>query len=142
MLRVCSGLVTTVAGMSGKSGFEDNIGSQALFREPAGLCLTLDRRYLLCADHPNRRVRRIDLEDGQFTVTTLCGSGENKTVDGPADECSFRAAVAVDALSKVVANSASVPTPQLCRHQSTIEMARGRELKKHFLPKEAATCRQ
>jgi len=48
----------------------------------------------------------------------------------------------VNALSKVVANSASVPTPQLCRHQSTIEMARGRELKKHFLPKEAATCRQ
>lgn len=53
----CFGELVVLAGC-GKPGYVEGSGSEALFRNPFGLCLDLERN-LIVADYMNNRVRRI-----------------------------------------------------------------------------------
>jgi serine/threonine-protein kinase len=78
------GLVTTLAG-SGKSGWLDGAGSTARFKGPDGIALA-PSGDLYVADADNRRIRKV-APDG--TVTTVAGSGQPGTRDGPAATAQF-----------------------------------------------------
>jgi len=73
-------LVTTIAGLSGSSGFLDELGARARFSFPKGI--TTDGRNLYVVDFGNHRVRKIALNSGM--VTTLAGGGD--TLEGSAAE--------------------------------------------------------
>jgi sugar lactone lactonase YvrE len=78
------GLVTTLAG-SGERGWLDGAGSAAKFNGPDGIALA-PSGDLYVADADNRRIRRV-APDG--TVTTVAGSGQPGTRDGPAATAQF-----------------------------------------------------
>ena len=65
--------VLTIAGGDAE-GYADGPGAQARFNTPLGLAIGADGD-LYVADSLNHRVRRIDLDDPAFPVTTLAGSG-------------------------------------------------------------------
>lgn len=65
--------VVTIAGGEDE-GYQDGPGSMARFNTPLGLALGADGD-LYVADSQNHRVRRIDLDDPAFPVTTLAGGG-------------------------------------------------------------------
>ena len=71
-------VVTTVAGTSGLSGYQDGAASTALFHNPRALALGFGG--LLVADHNNHRIRLIS-RSGE--VRTLAGNGEKGQQDGP-----------------------------------------------------------
>jgi len=68
-----AGVVTTIAGRSGQSGFADGPSSSALFNSPLGIAVTANGTIYV-ADSGNHVIRAIS-PDG--TVTTLAGSAEN-----------------------------------------------------------------
>jgi DNA-binding beta-propeller fold protein YncE len=80
-----SAMVTTVAG-SGRAGFKDAAANEAEFNHPSGLSWDATG-CLLVSDQGNNRVRRFDLKTS--TVTSIAGSGEQKTVDGTGDKACF-----------------------------------------------------
>ncbi|HEY9724096.1 MAG TPA: hypothetical protein V6D47_18985 [Oscillatoriaceae cyanobacterium] len=82
------GTVTTLAGQAGGvvGGFADGPGAQSKFFNPYNL--VIDRRdtahpALLVADTYNNRIRRIDLTDPTYPVTTIAGTGTAGHNDGP-----------------------------------------------------------
>jgi streptogramin lyase len=77
-----TGVISTVAGTGGKSGFGGDGGpaGEALLREPNGICLD-GQGKLYIADVSDHRVRVVDLKAG--TIDTLCGTGKGaSTGDG------------------------------------------------------------
>lgn len=74
-----AGNVTRVAGGS-TAGFADGYGTAAAFSSPYGIAFD-GQRYLYVADYSNRRIRRIDPDDG-FKVETFAGSGAAGMADG------------------------------------------------------------
>ncbi|HUX90510.1 MAG TPA: hypothetical protein VMV48_07435 [Gallionellaceae bacterium] len=64
-----SGIVTTLAGLSGSPGFSDGAGMKARFSYPKGI--TTDGRNLYVVDFGNHRVRKIAIASAG--VTTLAG---------------------------------------------------------------------
>ncbi len=73
-----SGIVTTLAG-SGNSGDLDGQGTNAEFNEPWGLCAdSVGNVYV--ADTRNNKIKKIDVAGN---VTTIAGSGNFGTSDGP-----------------------------------------------------------
>lgn len=78
-VRVVSpgGTVTTLAGLAGRGGRIDGLGSAARFRRPRGIALGADGA-LWIADAGNYLIRRVTLA-GQ--VSTLAGSGGNAGFD-------------------------------------------------------------
>lgn len=79
-----SGVITTVAGTGGKSGYGGDGGPATLagFKEPNGICLD-GKGKLYVADVADHRVRVVDLKTG--VITTLCGTGKGATAgDGGA----------------------------------------------------------
>ncbi len=85
--------VTTFAGTC-VAGYRDGKRDQAQFREPFGLALGLDGS-LYVADRADRRIRRIT-PAGE--VTTVAGTGQPGSADGPAEQAQFLqpTALAVD----------------------------------------------
>ena len=85
-----TGQVTTVAGGGeiglGGGGYQDGPVSEARFRLPKGVAVTL-QGALLIADTDNHRVRRI--EGGM--VSTVAGNGKIGSGDGPAATATFGA---------------------------------------------------
>lgn len=80
-----AGVVTTLAGSAGVSGFADETGTAALFNSPYGL--TIDGQgNLFVADYGNHRIRRIN-PDGN--VITWAGSGQDGFLDGAGAEAMF-----------------------------------------------------
>src|SRR5207253_2619033 len=67
------GVITTIAGTGGKSGFGGDRGpaDKALLREPNGICLD-GKGKLYIADVADQRVRVVDLKAG--TIATLAGT--------------------------------------------------------------------
>jgi sugar lactone lactonase YvrE len=68
-----SGLLTTVAGTPGRSGFADGKGSEAVFNEAAGLALT-PSGMLAVADTFNNCVRLVDTFGNVTTVRDRSGT--------------------------------------------------------------------
>jgi streptogramin lyase len=84
-----TGIITTVAGKSGTSGFrgDGGPGTAALLNQPRGVALDADNA-LYIADSGNNRIRRLDLVTG--TITTIAGSGRGFSGDGgPASAARF-----------------------------------------------------
>jgi streptogramin lyase len=76
--------VTTLAGVPGRSGFQDGPAAKALFSSPHAIQWRPDGS-LLVADIGNARLRMI-LDD---VVITVAGNGETGAVDGAAGAASF-----------------------------------------------------
>lgn len=77
-----TGIITTVVGTGGKSGYGGDGGkaTEALLVEPNGICLD-GKGKLFVADVAGHRVRVVDLERG--TIDTLVGTGKGaSTGDG------------------------------------------------------------
>ncbi|MCS6863773.1 MAG: hypothetical protein RMJ56_17105 [Gemmataceae bacterium] len=73
-----TGIISTVAGTGGKSGYAGDGGPahQALLVEPNGICLD-QRGQLYIADVAGHRIRVVDLKTG--TINTLLGNGKGVT---------------------------------------------------------------
>jgi len=76
-VEVATGQVTTLAG-SGKEGYADGVGTAALLGMIIGLAT--DGKVLYAADIINKKIRKIDLANGQ--VTTLPISVKTEAADG------------------------------------------------------------
>jgi streptogramin lyase len=77
-----SGVISTVAGTGGKSGFGGDGGPavEALLSEPHSIQFDRTGNLYIC-DIRNHRVRRVDMKTG--IITTFAGTGESKpTPDG------------------------------------------------------------
>ena len=82
-----AGVVTTIAGTAGASGFIDGTGSAALFHGPQGLVLDASGN-LFIADTNNNAVRKLVLASG--AVTTAAGqTGIAGSADGPSSQAQF-----------------------------------------------------
>ncbi len=72
-----NGIVSTIAGSPGNSGFADGNGSNARFNQPGGICVdNLGNIYV--TDNFNHRIRKIDINNN---VTTVAGNGRQGYVD-------------------------------------------------------------
>jgi len=81
-----AGVVSTLAGTAGQSGFSDGSGAAARFAEPTGIALD-SAGNVLVADRGNHTLRRIT-PDG--TVSTLAGSpGQAGSTDGTGSAARF-----------------------------------------------------
>jgi len=78
-----SGVVTTLAG--GTKGFADGKGSAARFSNPAGVD-TLTDGTIVVGDGYNNRIRRVT-PDG--VVSTIAGTGQQGSADGPVGSATF-----------------------------------------------------
>lgn len=85
-----TGVITTVAGTGGKSGYGGDGGpaTAALFREPNGIGLD-GKGKLYIADVADQRVRVVDLNTG--TITTAAGNGKKISAGdgGPLKDATF-----------------------------------------------------
>lgn len=85
-----SGTITTIAGTGGKLGFTGDGGpaTQALLREPNGLCLD-GKGKLYIADVADQRVRVVNLSSGM--IDTLAGTGKKESSGdgGPFKQATF-----------------------------------------------------
>lgn len=77
--------VSTLAGKAGEKGSADGPGPQARFNEPWGLCAAPDGTVYV-ADTKNNKIRKIT-PDG--TVSTIAGSGNYGTSNGPGPAATF-----------------------------------------------------
>jgi sugar lactone lactonase YvrE len=93
------GVVTTLAGSSGKSGCTDGQGGGARFSRPASLTLGLDGKLFL-ADSYNHAIRTVTPEG---VVATLTGAGYPGSSDGTGNTARLKLpeVVAVDAAGNV-----------------------------------------
>ncbi len=88
-----AGVVTTIAGVAGASGFVDGIGSIARFHGPQGLAL--GGSNLFVADTNNNAIRMVDIGTGAIdpvpgAVTTVSGlSGIAGITDGSYTQAQF-----------------------------------------------------
>jgi streptogramin lyase len=75
---VKTGIISTVAGTGGKSGFAGDGGpaSKAQFVEPNGICFDKQGKFYV-ADVAGHRIRVVDLTSG--TIDTLAGNGKGAT---------------------------------------------------------------
>jgi DNA-binding beta-propeller fold protein YncE len=84
------GIITTIAGVGGKSGFEGDGGpaNKALLKEPNGIALDGKGR-LFIADVGDQRVRVLDLKTGN--IDTFAGNGKGVAAGdgGPVKEATF-----------------------------------------------------
>lgn len=85
-LNLESGEVSTIAGNSGTSGYQDGTGSVVRFNDPSRI--TTDGKSLYITDTMNHVIRAIDLTSHQ--TTTLAGvAGAYGSVDGAASLATF-----------------------------------------------------
>lgn len=75
-----SGVVTTLAGMAGNSGFADGSGSEVRFNFPADIVFDKSNNMFFIADNFNNRIRKMSPSG---VVTTYVGNGQTNLQDGP-----------------------------------------------------------
>ena len=81
------GQVTTLAGLSGVSGFINNTGTAARFNNPRSITLASDG-FLYVADTGNHAIRRVSLAG---VVTTIAGTGSAGETNATGTAASFTA---------------------------------------------------
>jgi hypothetical protein len=79
------GVVTTIAGSPGTSGYADGVGTSARFQHPTAVALDWAGNVLV-ADSWNGRLRKVTPVG---VVTTLAGRGQSFSIDGVGDAASF-----------------------------------------------------
>ena len=84
------GVVTTFAG-SGKAGYAEGYGSDAIFNTPYGITATAEGLYI--ADTGNHRVRLLSYEDAKTTL--FAGNGLPGFTNGPAPSASLNVPLSV-----------------------------------------------
>jgi DNA-binding beta-propeller fold protein YncE len=97
-LDIASAQVTTLAGSaSGASGFQDGMGTNAIFNWPFGVAIDPTGTYALIAESLNRRIRRIVIATAQ--VSTVAGTGNKSAVDGIGAHATFNdpCSISIDA---------------------------------------------
>lgn len=102
-VEIATGIVTTLAGCSGTSGYTDGAGAAARFRYPKGI--TTDGTNLFVVDNTST-IRKIEIATG--TVTTLAVAAENGgSADGagPTAGFGFLVGIATDGTNLFVADS-------------------------------------
>eukprot|EP00947_MAST-08B_sp_MAST-8B-sp1_P001452 g1452.t1 len=87
VVNVADGTVTTLAG-SGEDESKDGVGAAASFNYPEGITLSPDGKQLFVSEYGSHKIRVVNVADG--TVTTLAGSGEEKSEDGVGTAASFK----------------------------------------------------
>lgn len=95
-----AGVVTTLAGNSHThGGYGDGIGTNATFNMPSGIAVD-KQGNIYVADSGNNRIRKID---PYGEVTTLAGTGQKGSANGPASAASFNnpVGIAVDSAGNV-----------------------------------------
>ena len=99
------GVVTTLAGQVGVSGFGDGVGTLATFNSPFGIALD-GNGNLFVADAKNGTLRKVSTGN---VVTTVAGyGGENDLVTGPAGTLWYPYGMAVDASGALYTTSENV----------------------------------
>ncbi len=103
-IEIATGIVSTLAGSAGSSGFTNANGSAARFNGPQGVALSPGGANLFVADSNNNVVRKIVVSSG--AVTTFAGQGGTfgfGEVDGPGTLAAFAfpVGIAVDAAGYV-----------------------------------------
>ncbi|HLO67629.1 MAG TPA: putative Ig domain-containing protein [Holophaga sp.] len=92
-----AGVVTTIAGgapaVSGSSsaavsGFTDGVGNASRFFRPAGIVRAADGS-LFVTDYANHAIRKLTLSGGQWTVTTVAGTGTAGYAEGTGTSIQF-----------------------------------------------------
>jgi len=98
------GVVSTLAG-SGKEGFADGTGKEAIFNTPAGIAID-DDGNIYTAEYKGHRIRKITPNG---LVSTLAGSGKAGFADGIGENASFNnpEGVAVDSIGNVYVSDSS-----------------------------------
>jgi DNA-binding beta-propeller fold protein YncE len=85
-IDIANAQVTTLAG-STTGGFQDGVGSIAIFSSPHGVMIDPTGTFALIGDYDNNCIRRIDIATAQ--VTTLAGTGAASAVNGAAALATF-----------------------------------------------------
>jgi hypothetical protein len=93
-----NGAVTFLAGRNEEAGFENGVGSNALFNRPYGMTLIGDGSILV-ADQGNNRIRRVTVGG---VVSTFAGSGAVGMQNGPQTTATFNGPQDVTALTSPV----------------------------------------
>ena len=104
-ITIPGAVVTTLAGSGTGGEFQDGPGSLARFDEPLGLAVD-GQGNLYVTDCNNNRIRKVN-PDGD--VTTVAGTGDSVSVDGPALQASFQCpgGLMVDAAGDVLVSEFS-----------------------------------
>jgi sugar lactone lactonase YvrE len=89
-----SGTTSLVAGTGAVGGADNNTGSSATFFQPMGIVKV--GNYLYIADTGNHKIRRIDLSNSSFPVTTFAGSTQGDA-NGTGTNAKFNRPTAITA---------------------------------------------
>ena len=94
--KISGGVVTTLAGVAGGSGYADGPGASAKFWAPSGLAVDAAMANVYVVDSGNNRIRRIILSTG--AVETLAGQATSGSTDAVGTAAKFNrpAGVALD----------------------------------------------
>jgi len=101
---IATGVVTTLAGSAGLSGFTDGTGAAAQFNNPYGI--TTDGTNLYVADDRNHSIRQVVISTG--VVTTLAGTASSSgSTDGTgaAAQFTFPRGITTDGVNLYVADT-------------------------------------
>lgn len=80
-------VLTTLAG--GTAGYADGPASGARFDAPQGIAVDSGGRIFV-GDTSNRRIRMLTPSAGGYTVSTIAGTGQSGSLDGPGATATFR----------------------------------------------------
>jgi hypothetical protein len=104
---IATGVVTTIAGTSGSSGFVNGTGATARFQSPIGCVVRTDNSELYIADTGNNAIRKITLANSN--VVTFAGSNTTGRVDAVGNAARFTtpSALAITATTLYIADTAN-----------------------------------
>ena len=85
-ISISNSMVTTIAGLAGKTGSTDSFGTSARFNHPHGIIT--DGNTLFITEQLNHLIRNVDISSGE--VTTIAGSaGSTGSTNGTGSNARF-----------------------------------------------------
>ena len=85
-ISISNSMVTTIAGLAGKTGSTDSFGTSARFNHPHGIIT--DGNTLFITEQLNHLIRKVDISSGE--VTTIAGSaGSTGSTNGTGSNARF-----------------------------------------------------